>query len=71
MIHALYVFDGENWHDVELPEELKNARKSEFILVQAVTSDSILFLHSDASGRVFYRIDLNAKQWKLELVNPQ
>ena len=71
MIHALYVFDGENWHDVELPEELKNARKSEFILVQAVTSDSILFRHSDASGRVFYRIDLNAKQWKLELVNPQ
>ena len=71
MTHGLSIFDGESWRDVELPEELKNAGKNEFIFVQAVTSDSILFGFSDATGLTFYGIDLSAKQWKLELVNPQ
>ena len=71
MTHALSIFDGECWRNIELPEELKNAGKSEFIYVQAVTSDSILFGYSDATGLTFYKIDLNTKQWKLELVKPQ
>ena len=68
MTHSLAVFDGEGWHDVELPEELKNARKNDFIFVLAVTSDSILFGVSGSNELKHYRIPLGTGLWTLEPV---
>ena len=67
MTHALEIFDGENWHSVTLPPELKDAEENVFIYVTAVTSDSILFQCGGmGADRPFYRIKLDSGDLTLE-----
>lgn len=73
MLHTLVVFDGQQWRPVTLPAELQSNDHT-FLLLQAVTSDSILFASckrtasgaSDVSG--LYRIDLTRDTWELDYV---
>ena len=68
--HAMKLFDGQTWRNVELPEELLTAGKSEFLMIYGVTSDSILLRHHLAGANLtrveYYRIDLTAQEPALE-----
>lgn len=74
MTHSLEIFDGQQWHTVALPKELQN-NDTMYLLVQAVTSDSILFLCQDEESIYnirgttdLYRIDLTKDTWELEFI---
>ena len=68
-------FDGQQWHSVELPEELQNAPDSTFA-VQALTSDRVVFQIVKPGSRgnawdrdatiIFYCMKLDAQEYKLE-----
>lgn len=62
MTHAMKLFDGETWHTVSLPEELKNASAKVSARIHAVTSDSVIitvvFMDQSIHTTYYYRIDL-------------
>ena len=68
-------FDGQQWHSVQLPDEL-HITPDNFFTVQALTSDRVVFkivmpgsqgntLDRDASF-IFYCMKLDAQEYKLE-----
>ena len=74
MTHSMEIFDGQQWHTVALPNELLQTENL-YLMAQAVTSDSILFLCQDQNhlrqvqGTTdIYRIDLTKDNWVLEYV---
>jgi len=74
MSHSMEIFDGRQWHTVTLPNELLQTDNL-YLLAQAVTADSILFLCLDQNhlnqmqGTTdIYRIDLTKDNWVLEYV---
>ncbi len=61
--HAMKIFDGQRWWDVELPQELLEADDNKYLDVEAVTSDRILLCLRDNNdrfnvGHVLYQIFL-------------
>lgn len=72
MSHTLEIFDGQQWHTVILPPELQNSDNM-FLLLQAITSDSIFFFSRKKTFGAstvsdLYRIDLTKDTWELEYV---
>ena len=64
--HSLRFFNGQEWYDVVLPEEILNMPDSEYLSVEAVTTDGIRF-SADVNGEFcFYRMALDAEEYKLE-----
>ena len=70
--NKLSFFDGEAWHDVELPEELKHAGKETFLTPLTVTSRSIVLCCMKPASPTsvytaqMYQISLDAEQKDLE-----
>lgn len=71
--HRMQLFDGESWREVVLPDELANANGMTFVLVQCVTSDSIILYSRDLSTyrtepiTNYYIIDLTTEDLAMEL----
>ena len=69
---AMIIFDGKTWHDVELPNELKQVVGVNSFSVETVASDSIIFsvnemdFGASQNGRVLYSISLKEKTWVLK-----
>jgi len=69
---AMTIFDGKTWHNVELPNELKQVVGANAFSVETVTSDSIIFsvnemdLGTSQHGKVLYSISLKEEQWILK-----
>ena len=69
-------FDGQQWHSVELPEELRYATPDSFFAVQALMSDRVVFQIIKPGSRgnawdldatvIFYCMKLDAQEYKLE-----
>ncbi len=57
--HALKLFNGETWLDVQLPQELSEAGNGQYILIAGVTSDSIFVIYPDNRSNHLYRIPLD------------
>lgn len=80
MQHSMEIFDGESWHTVELPLELKNAAKNTYLSVRAVTSDGIWLSRLEQVrvmkdnipqvyvDMVLYRIPIGQDSWYLEYI---
>ena len=74
MLHKLAYFDGIQWHDVLLPEELEKPDMSVVLAPLAITADSILFCSIDMAQHpmeysvTLYAISLDAKEKTLEYV---
>ncbi len=78
--HCMEIFDGESWHSVDLPLELKNAPKNTFLSVRAVTSDGIWLSRLEQvrvikdnepqmyMDMVLYRIPIGQDSWYLEYI---
>ena len=57
------LFDGQQWHVVELPEELLTLRDNKYAGIVGIASDCVLL---SADG-MLYRIILGGKTYKAEL----
>ena len=67
-------FDGQQWHSVELPEELRNTPDSSFA-VQALTSDRVVFqivkpgshgnVWDEDATIIFYCMKLDAQEYQV------
>ena len=72
--HALRLFDGETWREVELPNDLRTANNSTYLWPLSVTSDSIIFFSKNMadimnlSATHYYILDLTADELKIEFV---
>lgn len=78
MKHAMEIFDGEQWHSVQLPEEMQLVSRDFWLMTQGVTSDAIWFSSEEKVIEVvnkeqyeyrdthLYRIDLTSGEWKLK-----
>lgn len=67
--HAMAVFDGESWRTVQLPKELLDGGKEEYLILKGVTSDSIFFTYQvkSYSAKVYlYRIPIQDGELHLE-----
>lgn len=68
--HSLRYFDGVQWWDVELPEELRNIGTDSFLELSAVGSDRILFVFADGPVQerqlITYQIMLGTEKPELE-----
>lgn len=80
MEHFMEIFDGQQWHSVELPEDLHYASMGTFFYLFAVTSDALWLTHLETvtereNGLLqqywdshLYRIGLGGEEWKLEYI---
>lgn len=67
------IFDGQTWHNVQIPKELQDLPDNQWLQMVGITSDSI-FLHKYTSKRTIgiyetydlYRIPLGKEQYCLE-----
>lgn len=50
--HTMKLFDGQQWQDVILPEEVTKAADTEILIPQALTSDRILLTFKDAADTI-------------------
>jgi len=72
--HALRLFDGKTWWEVELPNDLRTANNSTYLWPLSVTSDSIIFFSKNMadimnlSATHYYILDLTADELKIEFV---
>ena len=72
--HALRLFDGKTWREVELPNDLRTANNSTYLWPLSVTSDSIIFFSKNMadimnlSATHYYILDLTADELKIEFV---
>ena len=69
--HAMKLFDGQRWWDVELPQELLEVDDNKYLDVEAVTSDRILLCLRDNNdrfnvGHVLYQIFLGTDRPVME-----
>lgn len=67
--HAMAVFDGESWRSVQLPKELLDGGKEEYLILKGVTSDSIFFTYQSLSYSTqvqLYRIPIGDGELHLE-----
>ena len=74
--HEMRFFDGQQWHAVELPEELQHATPDSFFAVQALTSDRVVFqiIKPGSQGNawdrdatvIFYCMKLDAETYTVE-----
>lgn len=68
-------FDGQTWHEVELPENLKTEKDSTFVIV-ALTTDGVIFrtisessderYETEDSKVTFYKMALESDEYKME-----
>ena len=63
---VLRLFNGQQWLEVELPEELKNLPEGTYLFAQTLTSEHIIFMARVDDAQRYYRIDLAAENLKLE-----
>ena len=63
---VLRFFDGQEWHDVTLPEEIQTLPDPTYLFVKAVTTDSVMFQVTIEEEACFYRMALGAEEYKLE-----
>ncbi|MBE6945348.1 MAG: hypothetical protein E7459_04580 [Ruminococcaceae bacterium] len=70
--HSLRFFDGEQWHDIAVPEELQNLEEREYLEPMALASDRILFALVKVTGenreQFVYQIVLGTDEPVLELL---
>ncbi len=70
--HSLHFFDGKQWHDIAIPEELQNMTESEYLEPMALASDRILFAFAKGTGvdreQFVYQILLGTDEPVLELL---
>ena len=64
--HQLRYYDGIQWHNVSLTEEILNLPDSEYLNVIAVTSDSIIFSANVNGNLCFFRMRLDSEVFALE-----
>lgn len=76
--HTMRIFDGTCWKDVKMPPKLQIAEKAPLLTLRAVTSDSIIFSHTENVmievddttynylDLVLYRVMINREEWELE-----
>lgn len=65
--HAMCFFDGQQWYDVTLPEELIALPNSVYLATAGLTSDAIFFMvKQQDSGYRIYRMVLDTKEYALE-----
>ncbi len=67
--HKMEMFDGETWRTVKMPEELVNAKATEYLYVLSATSDGIIVVCQDTADRYcmsIYRIPLGAEELAME-----
>jgi len=66
--HTMSLFDGQQWQNVTLPEELKNAPKTRFLQVLTVASEGVLLVSRDTRDNSVwdvYCIRLEEKEPKM------
>lgn len=67
---ALEIFDGQNWHTVQIPDEFQNAEQGNFLTVLGIGSDGILFawqnMKTMSMYTEIYRVALDSDNWTLE-----
>lgn len=73
MEHAMAVYDGIQWHDVDLPPELLKADENTYVNILGVSSDSIFFqvcniktYRGSKYPSRLYRIVLDGNGWEAE-----
>ncbi len=70
--HSLRFFDGEQWHDMTVPEEFQNLAEGEYLEPMALASDRILFAFAKGTGvdreQFVYQILLGTDEPVLELL---
>ncbi len=68
--HSLRFFDGVQWWEIELPEELQNMDAESYLELATVASDRILFVFSQGMGQEqqwkTYQIMLGTEEPELE-----
>lgn len=65
--HAMRFFDGQQWHDVELPAEITELGKTHNLGVRGLQSDCVIFsVAVDPEAPTLYRMMLDQKDYKLE-----
>lgn len=64
--HMMCFFDGQKWHDVALPEDLLDIPDNRYLAVTALTSDCVVFSTNIDGNIHFYRMALDAEEYKLE-----
>ncbi len=67
--HKMEMFNGEKWRTVKMPEELVNAKATEYLSVYGVASDSIIVLRQDTADKQrssVYRIPLGTEELVME-----
>ena len=64
--HKLRFFDGQQWHDVALPEELQSFTGNQHLGGTALTSDSVMFITVVDGQYRYYSMALDAEEYKLE-----
>lgn len=65
--HSLKLFDGEAWHDVQLPKDLIEPGQKKYLVPVGITSDSIFFTYEDIMHNYhLYRIPLGTDTPVLE-----
>lgn len=50
--HRMKMFDGENWTDIRLPEDLVHASDSVVLIPVGITSDRVILMCSDTADRI-------------------
>lgn len=62
----MVIFDGEGWHNVQLPAELRNAPADISFGVAGISSDSIFFTADQRDKIAVYRIPLGLTDYVME-----
>ena len=64
---SMKLFDGQQWHDVSLPEAVLNLPAYTVLNFMALTSDSIIFaVHESENSVFFYRVALDSAPYTME-----
>ncbi len=64
--HYLMFFDGQDWHEVDLPYEVVSTADTVKLGVLGLFSDCVMFVMDVEGTESIYRMDLSAKHYKLE-----